>query len=155
MRDLVSGMTAFLAVAEKRSFRAAADELGVTGSAVSQTIRQVEEELGVQLLLRTTRSVTLTEAGEHLRRGLAPAFAEMRATLASLDELRARPAGTLRLNVSSIAESFLSESLLAEFLAQYPDIKLEVAVDDGTSDVVQHGFDAGVRLGEVVAQDMV
>jgi DNA-binding transcriptional LysR family regulator len=155
MRDLIGGMTAFLAVADKRSFRAAADELGVTGSAVSQTIRQVEEELGVQLLTRTTRSVALTEAGEHLRRGLAPAFAEVRATLASLDELRRRPAGTLRLNVSSIAESFLSEALLAEFLAQYPDVKLEVAIDDGTSDIVQEGFDAGVRLGEVIAQDMI
>lgn len=155
MKDDLGGLAAFLAVAEKRSFRAAAEELGVTSSAVSQTVRQVEERLGVRLLQRTTRSVGLTEAGERLYQGLKPAFSDVRATLESVNELRSRPAGTLRLNVSSIAEDFLSESTLAEFLAEYPDIKLDVHVDDGPSDIFQQGFDAGVRLGEVVDKDMV
>jgi DNA-binding transcriptional LysR family regulator len=155
MRDELSGMMAFVAVAEKRSFRAAAAELRVTGSAVSQTVRQLEERLGVQLLHRTTRSVALTEAGAHLYRGLEPAFAGMRATLESLSELRSKPAGTLRLNVSPIAESFLSEGTLASFLEEYPDIKLDLVVDGSLVDIVERGFDAGVQLGEVIHQDMV
>lgn len=155
MRDELGGLEAFLSVAEKRSFKAAAEELGVTRSAVSQTILQVEERLGVRLLQRTTRSVGLTEAGKHLYQGLKPAFADMRATLESLNELRSRPSGTLRLNVTSIAEDFLSERTLAEFLAEYPDIKLDILVDDSPSDIVQQGFDAGVRLGEVIDKDMV
>jgi DNA-binding transcriptional LysR family regulator len=155
MRDDLGGLTAFLAVAEKRSFRAAGADLGVTPSAVSQTVRQLEERLGIRLFTRTTRSVALTEAGEHLQRGLKPAFADMRVALESLNELRSRPTGTLRLNVSSIAEEFLSGGLLAEFLAENPDIKLDIAIDDGETDIVQQGFDAGVRLGEVIAQDMV
>jgi DNA-binding transcriptional LysR family regulator len=155
VRHDIGGLEAFLAVAEKRSFRAAAEELGVTRSAVSQTVRQIEERLGVQLLSRTTRSVGLTEAGEHLYRSLKPAFGEVRAALASLDELRSRPAGTLRLNVASIAESFLTASTIPAFLAEYPDIKLDICIDDGDTDIVREGFDAAVRLGEVVDKDMV
>ncbi|WNG50558.1 LysR family transcriptional regulator [Archangium minus] len=155
MRDEFGGLAAFLAVAEKRSFKAAAVELGVTRAAVSQTIRQVEERLGVRLLQRTTRSVGLTEAGEHLYRGLQPAFSDMRATLESLNELRSRPSGTLRLSISSIAEDFLSEKTLAEFLAEYPDIKLDISVDDNPSGIFQQGFDAGVQLGEIIDKDMV
>jgi DNA-binding transcriptional LysR family regulator len=151
----LAGLATFLTVAEKRSFRAAGDELRVTASAVSQTVKQLEEQLGLQLLRRTTRSVSLTEAGEYLYRGLTPAFGEMRATLESLNELKSRPAGTLRLSVSSIAESFLTETTLSGFLARYPEVKLDVCVDDGPADIVQQGFDAGVRLGEVIAQDMV
>jgi DNA-binding transcriptional LysR family regulator len=155
MRDDLSDLFAFLTVAEKSSFRAASDELRVTPSAISQNVRQLEERLGLRLLARTTRSVALTEAGEHLYNGLRPAFADVRTTLESLNELRSRPTGTVRLNVSSIAESFLAEGTLAEFLAEYPDIKLDVAVDDSNSDIVQQGFDAGVRLGEVIDRDMV
>jgi DNA-binding transcriptional LysR family regulator len=155
MRDDLGGLAAFLAVAEKRSFRAAGEALGVTPSAVSQTVRQLEERLGLQLFSRTTRSVALTEAGEHLEASLRPAFADVRTALESLNELRSRPAGTLRLNVYSVAEGFLSKGLLAEFLAEYPDIKLDVAIDDSDMDIVREGFDAGVRLGEVLAQDMV
>jgi DNA-binding transcriptional LysR family regulator len=155
MRDELPGLFAFLTVAEKRSFRAAGEELRVTPSAISQSVRQLEERLGLQLLARTTRSVALTEAGEHLYNGLAPAFGNVRATLESLNELRRRPAGVLRLNVSSIAETFLAEGTLAEFLTEFPDIRLEVAVDDGNADIVLQGFDAGVRLGEVVDRDMV
>ena len=155
MRDDLIGLSAFLAVADRRSFRAAGEALGVTPSAVSQTVRQLEERLGLQLFVRTTRSVTATEAGEHLHRALRPAFADVRTALESLNELRAHPAGVLRLNVTSIAEAFLGEGLLAEFLALYPDIKLDVSIDDTDSDIVREGFDAGVRLGEVVSEDMV
>ena len=151
----LAGLDTFLAVAEKRSFRAAGEELGVMPSAVSQTVRQLEERLGLQLFVRTTRSVALTEAGEHLLGGLRPAFKDVHATLASLNELKHRPAGTPRLNVSSIAEAFPSEGLIAEFLAAYPEIKLDLAIDDRDTDIVQEGFDAGVHLGEVVAQDMI
>ncbi|AKU98384.1 Transcriptional regulator, LysR family [Labilithrix luteola] len=155
MQDDLGGLAAFLAVAETRSFRRAGEQLGVTASAVSQTVRQLETRLNLQLFARTTRSVALTEAGEQLFGGIRPAFADVRAALESLHALRARPAGTLRLNVSSVAESFLSTNLLAEFLAEYPDVKLDVAVDDSNTDIVREGFDAGVQLGEVVAQDMV
>lgn len=155
MREDLNGLGTFVAVAETRSFRAASERLGVTASAVSQTVRQLEDRFGLPLFTRTTRSVVLTEAGEHLLRGLKPALSDVRATLESLEQLRGRPAGILRLNVTSIAEDFLSEALLAEFLAKYPEIKLDLAVDDNDIDVVADGFDAAVRLGEVVAQDMV
>ncbi len=155
MRDDLNGLATFVAVAETRSFRAAGDRLGVTASAVSQTVRQIEGRLGLSLFTRTTRSVALTEAGEHLLRGLKPALADVHATLESLENLRGRPAGTLRLNVASIAETFLSEGTIAAFLAEYPDIKLEIAVDDAEVDVVADGFDAAIRLGELIAQDMV
>jgi DNA-binding transcriptional LysR family regulator len=155
MRDEVGALGVFVGVAEKRSFRAAAEELGVTSSAVSQTLKQLEEQLGLQLLVRTTRSVGLTDAGEQLYSRLAPAFMEVRAALEALSELRQRPAGALRLVVSSIAEGFLTEATLAGFLRQYPDIRLDICLDDGPADLVLQGFDAGVRLGEVVGQDMV
>lgn len=155
MSDDLSRLGAFLAVAETRSFRAASERLGVTASAVSQTVRQLEESLGLALFARTTRSVALTEAGEHLFAGVRPALADVRQALESLESLRGRPAGKLRLNVASIAESFLAEETVAAFLAEHPDIKLDVAIDDGDVDLVADGFDAAVRLGEVIAKDMV
>jgi DNA-binding transcriptional LysR family regulator len=155
MREDLPGLAAFVAVAERRSFRAAGELLRVTPSAVSQTVRQLEERLGLQLLARTTRSVALTEPGQQLFDGLQPAFANIQTSLDALNELRSRPAGTLRLSVSAIAESFLAEGTLAAFLAEYPDIKLELAIDDSDGDIVQEGFDAGVRLGEVIDRDMV
>ncbi|MBX3212446.1 MAG: LysR family transcriptional regulator [Labilithrix sp.] len=155
MRTDLGGLDTFVAVAEARSFRAASQRLGVTASAVSQSVRQLEARLGLPLFTRTTRSVALTEAGEHLLHGLRPAFADVRATLETLEHLRGRPAGTLRLNVASIAETFLSERTVAAFLAEYPDIKLDLAVDDDDIDIVADGFDAAVRLGELVAEDMV
>lgn len=155
MRTDLVGLDTFVAVAEARSFRAASQRLGVTASAVSQSVRQLEARLGLPLFTRTTRSVALTEAGEHLLHGLRPAFADVRATLETLEHLRGRPAGTLRLNVASIAETFLSERTVAAFLAEYPDIKLDLAVDDDDIDIVADGFDAAVRLGELVAEDMV
>lgn len=155
MQEDLGRLNAFLAVAETRSFRAASERLGVTASAVSQTVRQLEASLGLALFTRTTRSVALTEAGEHLLSGVKPALANVRMTLEALESLRRRPAGTLRLNVASIAETILSEETLAAFLTEYPDIKLELAVDDNDVDLVADGFDAAVRLGEVIARDMV
>jgi DNA-binding transcriptional LysR family regulator len=155
MPDDFSGLPVFLALVEHRNFRAAGEQLGVTGSAVSQSLRQFEDRLGLALFHRTTRSVALTEAGEQLARGLAPAVAEVRASLASLDALRGVPMGRLRLSVSSVAESFLSSSLLAEFLAAHASIQLDVEIDDSDQDLVAAGFDAGVRLGETIAPDMV
>lgn len=155
MRSDVASLEVFLAVAEKRSFRAAGQVLGVTPSAVSQAVQKLEERLGVQLFTRTTRSVALTEVGEHLRAGLRPAFTQLRETVSSLGELAGRPSGLLRLNVSSVAEAIFSEGVLAAFLARYPDIRLDLAVDDTGTDIVKEGFDAGIQLGEVIAQDMV
>lgn len=155
MRTDLASFEAFLAVAENRSFRAAGQMLGVTASAVSQSVRKLEERLGTPLFARTTRSVALTEAGERLHAGLHPAFGQMRAAVESLHEAKGRPAGLLRLNVSSVAEAIFSEGVLAEFLARYPDIRLDLAVDDAGTDIVREGFDAGIQLGEVIAQDMV
>lgn len=141
-----------LAVAEEKNFRAAADRLGVTRSAVSQGVRRLEETLGVQLVMRTTRSVHLTEAGERLVGTLREPLAAMHSAL----ELRdAAPRGRLRLAVTSIAEDFLSGPLLARFAESYPEVTVDVTVTDDAFDIVAEGYDAGVRLGEVIAQDMI
>ncbi|WP_407353522.1 LysR family transcriptional regulator [Luteimonas sp. R10] len=144
----------FLAVAEAASFRAAADALGVTRSAVSQGIRRLEDGLGVALVQRSTRSVRLTEAGERLHRQVA---GPLRTVGAALEEAvdDGPPRGLLRVNVSSIAERFLSGPLVASFAEAYPGITLDVTVSDDAIDLVAAGFDAGVRLGEVIEQDMV
>ncbi|WP_454761679.1 LysR family transcriptional regulator [Caulobacter segnis] len=148
-------LATFVAVAEARSFRAASDQLGVTRSAVSQAIRKLEGELGVALLQRTTRSVSLTEAGERLLASAAPALAEMRSAAAAVSDRDSRPAGLLRLVVSSIAERFIAGPLLASFRDAHPDVRLDVFVSDTPFDIVAQGYDAGVRLGEVIEQDMV
>jgi DNA-binding transcriptional LysR family regulator len=150
-----NALAVFSMVAEERSFRAAADRLGVTRSAVSQTIRKLEETLGIALVSRTTRSVSLTEAGERLFGEIAPALAEMEGAVDAAGHLAGQPRGQLRLAVSSIAESFLSGPLLASFLDGNPEVKLHVTVTDEEFDIVAEGYDAGVRLGEVIAQDMI
>ncbi|MGI2031143.1 LysR family transcriptional regulator [Rhizobium panacihumi] len=150
-----NALAVFALVAEERNFRAAADRMGVTRSAVSQTIRKLEETLGIALVSRTTRSVSLTEAGERLYAETAPALAEMRGALDSAANLHGRPRGKLNLAVSSIAESFLSGPLLSAFAEQNPDVKLHITVTDEEFDIVAEGYDAGVRLGEVIAQDMI
>jgi DNA-binding transcriptional LysR family regulator len=144
----------FLAVAETASFRAAADALGVTRSAVSQGIRRLEDGLGVALVQRSTRSVRLTEAGERL---LGQVAGPLRAVDAALEDALddGPPRGLLRVNVSSIAERFLSGPLVASFAEAHPGITLDVTVSDDPIDLVAGGFDAGVRLGEVIEQDMV
>jgi DNA-binding transcriptional LysR family regulator len=153
-RDL-DALSVFAQVAEERSFRAAADRLGVTRSAVSQTIRRLEEGLGIALVLRTTRSVGLTEAGEALLAEIGPALAEITAALDRTATLTGRPRGRLRLAVSSIAERFLSGSFLTAFTAAHPDVELDITVTDADVDIVAEGYDAGVRLGEVIEQDMI
>jgi len=144
----------FLAVAEASSFRAAADALGVTRSAVSQGIRRLEDGLGVALVQRSTRSVRLTEAGARLHRQVAM---PLRAVGAALEDVvdDGPPRGLLRVTATSIAERFLSGPLVAAFAEAYPGITLDVTVSDDESDIVAAGFDAGVRLGEVIEQDMV
>jgi DNA-binding transcriptional LysR family regulator len=151
----LAGITVFVTVAEARSFRAASERLGVTRSAVSQAIRRLEERMGVALVQRTTRSVHLTEAGERLHQSVRPALGDLGAAMEAVGEMRERPSGMVRLTVSSIAERFLSGSLLAGFLAAYPDIHLDITVTDDEFDIVAEGFDAGVRLGEVIEKDMI
>lgn len=150
-----SGIAAFLAVAETRSFRAAAERIGVSRSAISQAVRALENRLGTALVQRTTRSVSLTEAGRALFERLAPAVGEVAAAMAMAGDRDGRPSGLLRLAVSSIAESFLSGPLIATFAEANPGIQIDVTVTDEEFDIVARGFDAGVRLGEVLANDMV
>ncbi|UJR86722.1 LysR family transcriptional regulator [Sandaracinus amylolyticus] len=155
MADDLSGLIAFLAVADKRSFTAAAAELRVTPSAVSQTIRALEERVGVRLVQRTTRSVGLTEAGDRFAQRLRPALSGVHEAFESLDELRGKPTGTLRLNVPRLGWSVLIEPLLARFMAQHPELRVEIAIDDAFVDIVSRGFDAGIRIGEMLDREMV
>jgi DNA-binding transcriptional LysR family regulator len=148
-------MTAFAAVAERRSFARAAATLGVSRSALSETIRALETRLGVRLLNRTTRSVAPTEAGERLLAQVRPLLADFAAALDSIGTFRDKPAGTLRLTVAPPAASSLLGPLLARFLAQYPAIQLEVSVDSALVDIVAERFDAGIRPGERLERDMI
>jgi DNA-binding transcriptional LysR family regulator len=154
-RDTLSDLTAFLAVARARSFTRAAAGLGVSQSALSQTIAGLEERLGMRLLSRTTRSVAPTEAGERLLARIAPHFDGIAAELAALGELREKPAGTIRITTSEHAAVTRLWPVLAGFLPRYPDIKVELSVEAGLTDIVAERFDAGVRLGEQVEKDMV
>lgn len=151
----LNALAVFALVAQQRSFRAAADRLGVTRSAVSQTISRLEATMGLALVRRTTRSLSLTEAGERLHAALAPALAEIEAAIESTGDQAGAPRGQLRLAVSSIAERFLAGPLLAGFAAAHPAVQLDVTVTDEEFDIVAEGFDAGVRLGEVIEQDMI
>lgn len=151
----LNALSVFALVAEERNFRAAAERLGVSRSAVSQSVRRLEEGLGIALVRRTTRSVSLTEAGERLYRQVAPAIAEMQSAVETARSFRERPRGQLRLAVSSIAEHFLAGPLLARFTEANPEIQLDVYVTDDELDIVAEGYDAGVRLGEVIEQDMI
>lgn len=151
----LNGVAVFLAVAEARSFTTAARHLGVTRSAVSQTIRRMEDRLGIALVQRTSRSVSLTEAGEELYRRVAPAVGEVGLALDATRDRDAAPSGLLRLAVSSIAERFISGPLLASFVESHPGIQLDITLTDDEFDIVAEGYDAGVRLGEVIEQDMV
>jgi DNA-binding transcriptional LysR family regulator len=155
MTDDLDGIATFLAVAEAKGFRAAAERLRVTGSAVSQTIRRLEERLGVALVHRNTRSVHLTEAGDQLYASVRPAMEEVRSAVAAVGELSQKPRGMIRLHISGSADSFLKGPLLASFLAAHPEIQLELFVSDLPADIVAQGYDAGVRLGEVIDRDMI
>ncbi|TCV94829.1 DNA-binding transcriptional LysR family regulator [Luteibacter rhizovicinus] len=154
-RENFSDLLAFLAVARERSFTKAAAKLGVSQSTLSHTIRALEERLGVRLLARTTRSVTPTEAGERLRDAIAPRFEEIEAELSALSELREKPAGTIRITSGEHAASAILWPAMEKLLPDYPDIHVEVIVDYGLTDIVAERYDAGVRLGEQVAKDMI
>lgn len=154
-RETMSDLVAFLAVARERSFTRAAAKLGVSPSALSHTIRKLEERLGVRLLTRTSRSVSTTEPGERLLDRVGPHFDEVADELAGLTELADKPAGTLRITTGDQpAESILLPAL-AKLLPLYPDLSVELMVDNGFVDIVAERFDAGVRLGETLAQDMI
>ena len=153
-RDLAD-LQSFLVVARERSFTRAAAKLGVSQSALSHTLRELEERLGIRLLTRTTRSVAPTEAGERLLRTLAPRLEEIEAELSSLTALRGKPAGTVRITAGEHAAQTVLWPKLSKLLPQYPDIKLEVIVDYGLRDIVAERYDAGVRSGEMVAKDMI
>lgn len=155
MRQNVQDLLGFLAVARERSFTRAAAKLGVSPSALSHAVRGLEERLGLRLLSRTTRSVAPTEAGERLLRTAGPRFEEIDAELAALSELRHKPAGTLRITAGEHAAQAVLWPSLAKLLPDYPDIKVEVIVDYGLTDIVAERYDAGVRLGEQVAKDMI
>jgi DNA-binding transcriptional LysR family regulator len=151
----LGSMRVFVALAEAGSFRVAGERLGVTRSAVSQSLRRLEDELGIALVERTTRSVRLTEAGTRLNASARAALGDLER---AVDEVRAgegSPSGLLRLTVSSIAESFLEATVLTTFLAAYPNIRLDLTLSGDSDDIVAAGFDAGVRLGEVIERDMV
>ena len=154
-RPNVNDLLAFLAVARERSFTRAAAQLGVSQSALSHTVRGLEERLGMRLLTRTTRSVAPTEAGERLLRNVGPRFDEIDAELSALTELREKPAGTVRITTGEHAAHAVLWPALAKLLPRYPDIKVELIVDYGLTDIVAERYDAGVRLGEQVAKDMI
>jgi DNA-binding transcriptional LysR family regulator len=155
MVDVTDGVPEFVAVVEARGFRAAGRQLGVSGTALSKALRQLEQRLGVTLLLRTTRSVRLTEAGETFYAASRQALDALRAAAEAVGEMADEPRGTIRLNISSGAEGFLREDALAGFLRAYPAIQLDVIIDEDVSDIVAAGYDAGIRLGEVIEQDMI
>jgi DNA-binding transcriptional LysR family regulator len=155
LRENLNDVLAFLAVARYRSFTRAAAKLGVSQSALSHTIRGLEARLGLRLLARTTRSVAPTEAGERLLKTLGPRFDEIEAELAGLSELRDKPAGTVRITSGEHAAEAILWPALAKLLPRYPDIKVELNIDYGLTDIVAERNDAGVRLGEQMAKDMI
>jgi DNA-binding transcriptional LysR family regulator len=145
----------FALVARERSFTRAAAQLGMSQPALSRSMRQLEERLGVRLLSRTTRSVSPTEAGEQLLRVIAPRFEEIDTELAQLNAFRDKPAGRLRITAGEHAAISIMQPVLGRLLPQHPDLNIEVIVDYGLTDIVAEGYDAGIRLGEQVAKDMI
>ena len=154
-RTDLNDIVAFLAIARERSFTRAAAKLGVSQSALSQTLRGLEGRLGLRLLTRTTRSVAPTEAGERLLRAVGPRLEEIEAELAALSELRDKPAGTIRITAHDHAIRAVLWPALERMLAEYPEIKVEIVIDYGLTDIVAERYDAGVRTGEMVAKDMI
>src|SRR5262249_32664744 len=154
-RGHLDDLLAFLAVAREQSFTKAAAKLGVSQSALSHTMRELEARLGVRLLTRTTRGVAPTEAGERLVQSLGPRFEEIEAELAALSDFRDKPAGTVRITATEYAADAVLLPRLSKLLRDYPDIKVEVTVDYGLTDIVTQRYDAGVRSGEQVGKDMI
>ena len=154
-RENFNDLLAFLAVARERSFTKAAAKLGVSQSALSHAIRELEARLGLRLLMRTTRSVSPTAAGERLLLTVGHRFEEIEAELEALTDLREKPAGTIRIAATDYAADTILWPKLAKFLREYPDIRVEITVDYGLTDIVAQRYDAGVRSGEQVAKDMI
>jgi len=150
-----NNLSAFVMVARERSFTKAAAKLGVSQSALSQTIKGLEVRLGLQLLTRNTRSVSPTEAGERLLQSVAPRFEDIERDIAALSALREKPAGLIRITAGEHPAVTVLQPALEKFLPEYPDIKVEIIVDYGLTDIAAEGYDAGVRLGEQVAKDMI
>src|SRR5262245_55784720 len=154
-RGNLDDLLAFVAVGRERSFTKAAAKLGISQSALSHTIRGLEARLGVRLLTRTTRSVSPTDAGERLLQSVGPRFEEIETELQAVSELRDKPAGTIRITATEYAADAIVMPKLAKLLRDNPDIKVEIIVDYGLTDIVAQRFDAGVRSGEQVAKDMI
>lgn len=154
-RASLNDLQTFLVVAREKSFTKAAAKLGVSQSALSHTIRELEARLGIRLLTRTTRSVATTEAGERMLRNVGPKIDEIGTEIAALTELRDKPAGTIRITTSQHAADTILVPALARLLPRYPDIHVEVVIDLGLTDIVAERYDAGIRLGEQVAKDMI
>jgi DNA-binding transcriptional LysR family regulator len=154
-RQNLNDLLAFLAVARERSFTRAAAQLGVSPSALSHTIRALEQRLGLRLLTRSTRSVAPTEAGERLFRTVGPRFDEIEVELAALSELREKPSGTIRITAGEHSAKAILWPKIERLLLDYPDIKFEINIDHALTDIVAERYDAGVRLGEQVAKDMI
>ncbi|AOF93500.1 bacterial regulatory helix-turn-helix, lysR family protein (plasmid) [Sinorhizobium sp. RAC02] len=155
MRENFNDLLWFLVVAEERSFTKAAAKIGITQSTLSHTIKRLETGMGLRLLARTTRSVSTTEAGERLRQSLAPRIAGIETDIAALTAYRDKPSGTVRITLADYALEDLVWPKLRPVLADYPDIKLELSRDNGLRNIVEDGFDAGVRLGESLEKDMI
>jgi DNA-binding transcriptional LysR family regulator len=155
VRDELSVLSAFLAVADERSFTKAAKRLSVSTSGVSQAIRKLEEQIGVRLLTRTTRSVSPTDAGEQLLAHLRPALSDIRGVLTTLAGLQSTPVGRVRLLCPRVAARTVLGPKLGQFVRAYPRVELEITTDDSRVDLASAGFDAGIQFGEFIAQDMV
>lgn len=155
MQDDLTGLRALLSVVRKRSFTRAAAELRVTPSAVSQTIRGLEDRVGVRLLARTTRNVGLTEAGAQFVAKLQPALGQIDEAFEALGEMRGRPSGLLRLTMLRTGYTDVFKPILARFLAEHPDIRVEISLDEALTNVVEEGFDAGIRLGHTLEREMI
>jgi DNA-binding transcriptional LysR family regulator len=151
----LNNLSAFIVIARERSFTRAAAQLGVSQSALSHTIRGLEEKLGIRLLTRSTRGVSPTEAGERLLANVGPYYEGIEAELAALSELREKPAGTIRISAHDHAASTILWPKLSKLLPQYPEIKVEITISYGLIDIVAERYDAGVRLGDQVAKDMI
>ena len=155
MRDELSVLSAFLAVADERSFTKAAKRLNLSTSGLSQAIRKLEEQIGVRLLTRTTRSVSPTDAGEQLLAQLRPALSDIRGVLTTLSGLQSTPVGRVRLLCPRVATKTVIGPKLGQFVRDYPEVELEITSDDTRVDLVSAGYDAGIQFGEYIAQDMV
>ena len=154
-RDELNDLAAFVVVADEMSFTRAASKLGMSPSALSHAMKALEDRLGLQLLARTTRRVSTTEAGEQLLKTLRPAFEDINAELTALNGLRDKPAGTVRITTPRHAAIAVLWTVLPDFLSAHPDIHVEITIDEGLTDIIESRYDAGIRLGEKVAKDMI